>query len=201
MQGTGAPRGERRRSGLIRGQNGPVNIMERLRGGGATTNDPTAVARRRFVAWILDSLFMAIIILVIHRSGVAFLDEAGNLAINPSVIWTATLLMVLNQVGLTMATGFSLGKAVAGLRVVNRYDGGLPGFRGAAGRTLPWVVPIPFIPFIEAGLILASTGHRRIGDRIGATLVVDRGWAGQPFFVPGLDEVPGDEQIPGDDLV
>ena len=88
MQGTGAPRGERRRSGLIRGQNGPVNIMERLRGGGATTNDPTAVASRRFVAWILDSLFMAIIILVIHRSDVAFLDEAGNLTINPSVIWT-----------------------------------------------------------------------------------------------------------------
>ena len=86
--------------------------MERLRGGGATTNDPTAVASRRFVAWILDSLFMAIIILVIHRSGVAFLDEAGNLTINPSVIGTATLLMVLNQVGLTMATGFSLGKAV-----------------------------------------------------------------------------------------
>ena len=39
--------------------------MERLRGGGATTNDPTAVASRRFVAWILDCLFMAIIILVI----------------------------------------------------------------------------------------------------------------------------------------
>ena len=57
--------------------------MERLRGGGATTNDPTAVAGRRFVAWILDSLFMAIVILVIHRSGVAFLDEAGNLTINP----------------------------------------------------------------------------------------------------------------------
>ena len=55
--------------------------MERLRGGGATTNDPTAVASRRFVAWILDSLFMAIVILVIHRSGVAFLDEAALLGL------------------------------------------------------------------------------------------------------------------------
>ena len=175
--------------------------MERLRGGGATTNDPTAVAARRFVAWILDNLFLAIIVLVIHRSDAAFLDEAGNLTINPSVIWTATLLTVINQVGLTMATGFSLGKAVTGLRVVNRYDGGLPGFRGAAGRTLPWVIPIPFIPIIEAGLVLASRGHRRIGDRIGATLVVDRGWAGQPFFVPGLDDIPSGDQIPGDDLI
>ena len=201
MQGTGAPRDGRRRSGPIRSQNGTVNIIERLRGGGATTDDPTAVAGRRFVAWILDSLFMAIVVMLIHRGGVAFLDEAGNLTINPSVIYTATLLMVLNQVGLTMATGFSLGKAVTGLRVVNRYDGGLPGFRGAAGRTLPWVVPIPFIPMIEAGLVLASRGHRRIGDRIGATLVVDRGWAGQPFFVPGLEETSGNDQIPGDDLI
>lgn len=175
--------------------------MERLRGGGAATNDPTAVAARRFVAFILDNLFLAIIVLMIHRSDAAFLDEAGNLTINPSVIWTATLLTVINQVGLTMATGFSLGKAVTGLRVVNRYDGGLPGFRGAAGRTLPWVIPIPFIPIIEAGLVLASRGHRRIGDRIGATLVVDRGWAGQPFFVPGLDDIPSGDPIPGDDLI
>ena len=178
-----------------------MNIVDRLRGGGAATDDPTAVAGRRFVAWILDSLFMAIVILLVHRGGVAYLDNAGNLTIDPSVIWTATVLMVLNQVVLTMATGFSLGKAVTGLRVVNRYDGGLPGFRGAAGRTLPWVVPIPFIPIIEAGLILGSRGHRRIGDRIGATLVVDRGWSGQPFFVPGLEEIPADGQIPGDDLI
>lgn len=153
------------------------------------------------MAWILDSLFMAIVILLVHRGGVAYLDDAGNLTIDPSVIWTATVLMVLNHVVLTMATGFSLGKAVTGLRVVNRYDGGLPGFRGAAGRTLPWVVPIPFIPIIEAGLILGSRGHRRIGDRIGATLVVDRGSSGQPFFVPGLEEIPADGQIPGDDLI
>ena len=155
------------------------------------------------MAWILDSLFMAIVILLVHRGGGVHWDDAGNLTIDPYVIWwTATILIVLNQVVLTMATGFSLGKAVTGLRVVNRYDGGLPGFRGAACRTLVLpLVPIPFMPIIEAGLILGSKGHRRIGDRIGATLVVDRGWSGQPFFVPGLEEIPAGGQIPGDDLI
>jgi len=43
--------------------------------------------------------------------------------------------------------------------------------------------------------VLTSRGHRRIGDRIGGTLVVDRGWVGEPVFVPGLDQVPGDDLI------
>jgi hypothetical protein len=57
------------------------------------------------------------------------------------------------------------------------------------------VIPVPFIPLVEMGLVLTSRGHRRIGDRIGGTLVVDRGWVGEPVFVPGLDQVPGDDLI------
>ncbi|MBJ31883.1 MAG: hypothetical protein CL466_10800 [Acidimicrobiaceae bacterium] len=165
-------------------------------------NDPTAVVGRRMVAWLLDNLFTAILVLVIHRGDAAYTTDDGGLAINPDVIWTVTILMVLNQVALTMATGFSLGKAVTGLRVVRRTDGELPGFRGAAGRTLPWLVPIPFIPIVETGLMVASKGHRRIGDRLGGTLVVDRGWIGEPVQVPGLDPEPGDtsDGRPEDDL-
>ena len=189
------PFGEGRRSSGRSGQNGPVNIFDRLRGG-ASGPDPTAVSGRRLAAWLLDNLFMAIAILLVHRGDTVLTNEAGvPTSINPTIIWTATVLMVLNQVALTMVTGFSLGKAVTGLRVVNRRDGGLPGFRGAAGRTLPWVIPVPFIPLVEMGLVLTSRGHRRIGDRIGGTLVVDRGWIGEPVFVPGLDQVPGDDLI------
>ena len=87
-----------------------------------------------------------------------------------------------------MTTGFSAGKAVTGLRVVRRIDGGLPGFRGAAGRPLPWIVPVPFIPLIEAGMMVTSRGHRRIGDRLGGTVDVDRGWVGEPILIPSLDD-------------
>lgn len=145
--------------------------------------DPTSVIGRRIVAWLLDNLLMAIVVLLIHRGDLAFETESG-LSINPAVIWTVTVLMVLNHVALTMTTGFSLGKAVTGLRVVRQSDGGLPGFRGAAGRTLPWIIPLPFIPIVEAGLMLVSRGHRRIGDRLGRTVVVDRGWIGEEIVLP-----------------
>ena len=149
--------------------------------------DPTAVVGRRIIAWLLDNLFMAIVVLVVHRGDVAF-NTGDGLSINPSVIWTLTALMVLNHVALTMTTGFSAGKAVTGLRVVRRIDGGLPGFRGAAGRTLPWIVPVPFIPLVEAGMMVTSRGHRRIGDRLGGTVVVDRGWVGEPILIPSPDD-------------
>ena len=34
-------------------------------------NDPTAVVGRRMVAWLLDNLFTAILVLVIHRGDAA----------------------------------------------------------------------------------------------------------------------------------
>ena len=173
-----------------------MGISDRFRPPGGI--DPTAVVGRRIIAWLLDNLFMAIVVLLVHRGDVAFNTDDG-LSINPSVIWTITVLMVLNHVALTMSTGFSVGKAVTGLRVVRLIDGGLPGFRGAAGRTLPWIIPVPFIPMVEAGLMLASRGHRRFGDRLGGTVVVDRGWVGEPIPVPGLDPDPEPETGPDPD--
>lgn len=163
-----------------------MSISDRFRRN-VNGHDPTAVVGRRIIAWLLDSLFTAILVLLVHRGNAAFTTEAGGLAINPEVIWTITIITVINHVALTMKTGFSLGKAVTGLRVVRRIDGGRPGLRSAVGRTLPWLIPIPFVPIIEAGLLLGSRGHRRIGDRIGGTVVVDRGWQGEPIEVPGLN--------------
>ena len=139
-----------------------MGISDRFRSPGI---DPTAVIGRRIISWLLDNLFMAIVVLLVHRGDVAFNSDDG-LSINPSVIWTVTVLMVLNHVALTMSTGFSVGKAVTGLRVVRRIDGGLPGFRGAAGRTLPWIIPVPFIPVIEAGMMLANAPDASTRPRI-----------------------------------
>ena len=64
---------------------------------------------------------------------------------------------------------------------------------GSVGRTLPWMIPTvlgllaPVMVVVEIGLTLTSAGHRRLGDRIGGTLVVDRSQAGKVPVVPALD--------------
>ena len=47
--------------------------------------DPTAVVGRRIIAWLLDNLFMAIVVLVVHRGDVAC-NTGDGLSINPSDI-------------------------------------------------------------------------------------------------------------------
>ncbi|HCV36342.1 MAG TPA: hypothetical protein DF783_05395 [Acidimicrobiaceae bacterium] len=183
--------------------------------------DPTAVLGRRLIAWVLDNLIVATLFTIILLSGaenrqvpdgvsntdacsILFTSDEGcivigneawqvDVGLSAAHVLFPTLAFLANQILLTAATGFSLGKAVTGLRVVRRSDGGLPGLTGAAGRTLPWMVPTilgllaPVMVVIEIGLTVTSTGHRRLGDRIGGTLVVDRSRSGTVPLVPGLN--------------
>ncbi|MBT3245500.1 MAG: RDD family protein [Actinobacteria bacterium] len=183
--------------------------------------DPTAVLGRRLIAWVLDNLIIATLFTIILLSGaesrpvpadlaaadacsVLFASEEGCIVIGDEAwqidvglgathVLVPTLAFLANQVLLTSLTGFSLGKAVTGLRVVRRSNGGLPGMTGSVGRTLPWMIPTvlgllaPVMVVVEIGLTLTSAGHRRLGDRIGGTLVVDRSQAGKVPVVPALD--------------
>lgn len=200
-------------NGGIQGQTGSMDPIQQT--------DPTAVLGRRCVAWLLDNLIIAALFSVLLLSnatstaipdGVAadeacsFLfqttlgcvvigDEAWliDVGLGATHVWLPTLAFLANHVFLTAKTGFSLGKAVTGLRVVRRSDGGLPGFTGAAGRALPWLVPVvlgilaPIMLVVEISLVFSSPGHRRLGDRIGGTLVVGREYAGETPRVPRLD--------------
>ncbi|MDP6480460.1 MAG: RDD family protein [Acidimicrobiales bacterium] len=183
--------------------------------------DPTAVLGRRLVAWVLDNLFIATLFTIILLSGaesrpvpedlavadacsVLFASEEGCIVIGDEAwqvdvglgaphVLVPTLAFLANQILLTSVAGFSLGKAVTGLRVIRRSNGGLPGMTGSVGRTLPWMIPTvlgllaPVMVVVEMGLTLTSSGHRRLGDRIGGTLVVDRSHAGNVPVVPDLD--------------
>ena len=83
-------------------------------------------------------------------------------------------------------SGYSIGKAVMGLRVVKQSDGQLAGI-GANG--LRWLLGIiDFGPCLLPGLItgLTTKGHRRIGDMAASTLVVDKSQVGIAPVVPGL---------------
>ena len=197
-------------------------------GRGRTEGDPTAVVVRRIIATVVDGFIVAAVLVVLlltsmdsepvpagveageacrllygSTSGCMVVDGEAwrfNAGLFSPTVLVPMLLSIGNQVVLTGLTGFSVGKAVTGLRVVRRADGGLPGIKGALGRTLPLLVFFPplswIIPIVEFGMVLTTKGHRRMGDMIGRTLVVDRGDAGWPPEVPGLpNPTPDHERI------
>ena len=81
--------------------------------------------------------------------------------------------------------GVTPGKLAVGIIVVDEA-GQVPGVPKAILRNLMYVVDAApyFVPYL-VGLIvaLASKGHRRVGDMVARTYVVDRAWAGYPVPV------------------
>ncbi|MGW1542430.1 RDD family protein [Streptomyces sp. NPDC002309] len=94
----------------------------------------TPCGTRRLVAVFVDA---AIAILVGFAAGAAAgigaLNDIPHIYLSSPTVWGAAFgggiaLSLCNQVLLTWAAHASLGKAVAGLRVVRTSDGGRPGF-------------------------------------------------------------------------
>lgn len=81
--------------------------------------------------------------------------------------------------------GVTPGKALVGLEVVDER-GEPPGFRRALVRTALWAVDgAPWVlPLVGAATGLTTTGHRRVGDMVARTFVVDKRHTG-PVAVPG----------------
>lgn len=103
----------------------------------------------------------------------------------------ATLFFLIYLVGglaywavLPGVRGWTVGKAVAGIRVV-RADGTVPA--GVGPNLLRQVVGIvDYFPYFLPGLVgfitaLASPGHRRLGDMAAGTYVVSKEAAGRPL--------------------
>jgi uncharacterized RDD family membrane protein YckC len=80
--------------------------------------------------------------------------------------------------------GWTIGKALTGLRTVNR-NGDRPGILRALVRTVLLVIdliPSYLIPLVGGLFIFASDSNRRLGDLVGGTYVVDRAaWGEDPL--------------------
>jgi uncharacterized RDD family membrane protein YckC len=117
---------------------------------------------------------------------VYFSDGAGGATW--AVYWGATFGMFVILQGLT---GWSIGKLVTGIRVVQE-DGRPAGIVKALVRWLLWIVDafpyvLPLVGFIVG---LSTVGHRRVGDMVAKTFVVSSSAAGSPIVVPGLTASP-----------
>lgn len=172
-------------------------------------NDPTNVRGKRIGAVFIDAALLILPSLVIAFS---FLKERADLTsceqVSASfksclevgdrlyvatggrlIAWqlTAVLLGLLYYVVLQGKTGWTPGKRMVGIRVVDG-NGAICGMRRAFVRYLPFLVPalIPAVGFIfgalialaEFILILAHRRHQRMGDLFAKTYVVSQSAVG-----------------------
>ena len=185
------------------------------------TADPTAILGRRIIAWLIDFMIIGTILVVIALSTFTntsfgnslaaefqcdiINDTSSDLCINAGstvYVGDSDTIGMMALVGLGYAlivtmlmpgfTGWSPGKLVMGLRVVNNTTFELAGMGPNIGRGFFWCVDsFPwFVPFVGFVVGLASKGHRRVGDMVANTLVVDKSLVGHPMAVAGVNSVP-----------
>lgn len=184
--------------------------------------DPTAVVGRRVLAYVIDGVILAVLVIVLFASlasttsqGSAFnaeltcdvinnnsnsdffcitsgpdviLIEGGDMLL---IVGIAVLYGLVTHLLLPSITGFSPGKAMVGLRIVNQESFQKAGIGANIVRWLLWIVDGAPWCFPLAGLItgLSSNGHRRVGDMAAKTLVIDKKWVGMPMAVAGVNSV------------
>lgn len=89
-------------------------------------------------------------------------------------------------------TGVTPGKGIVGIRTVNAA-GEAPGVLRAFGRWILWIVdafPYCCAPLVGGITMLSSKNHRRVGDMVAGTFVVDKEFMGAGPVVGGGAYVP-----------
>ncbi|MEU9879304.1 RDD family protein [Streptomyces phaeochromogenes] len=141
------------------------------------TRDPAPTQARRITAATIDALTALVCGLAAGAAaGVKVVDGVVELRPQSAAVWGAALgttlgLSFVNHVLLTLATRASLGKLIAGLRVVRASDSGRPGLFRLIGRWLfgfYWTVV--FVP-----IHLATDSDVEQQDTVGLRIVRRKG--------------------------
>jgi uncharacterized RDD family membrane protein YckC len=113
-------------------------------------------------------------------------DQVGVLTIEQKDLQTVFLVTaaawILLYVGLQGFTGATIGKGAAGIRTVKK-TGDPPGILRALVRSI--LLPIdslpsaPFLPLVGTIFAVTTDGHKRLGDLVGGTYVVDKDAVGR----------------------
>ena len=162
---------------------------------------PTAVAAQRFAAFLIDTLLICAVIatfwllLVDKLPKDQVIGDAGfdigdkRYAFTEENSGKQTLWLLLSgatafglSVILPAITGSSPGRAVAGIRTVDK-EGRAPGFGKALVRWLLWIVDGLFFWLVGGILVLATQKNQRLGDMAAGTYTVKKELAGQPLPV------------------
>jgi uncharacterized RDD family membrane protein YckC len=145
---------------------------------GASAGRDTQVIGRRVVATVVDLLLLGIVAGLLSAPGTlinnlgdgdgnavgALLSFAGALA--AGVVFFGYFIILEGRSGQT------IGKRLAGVRVIRESDGLPPGIGPAALRTLLRIVDSIGSYFVAFVVVLISDKNQRLGDMVAKTLVV-----------------------------
>jgi uncharacterized RDD family membrane protein YckC len=172
----------------------------------STRDKPTAVLGRRYLAYLIDLLVhLAVVAVPFFLLGEKAADSADTspfvdaYRLNPfyavrvdDQVWLFTkndlitigavsaAFVILVTVIIQGRVGWTVGKALTGLRTVNR-DGGPAGILRALGRTILLVIdaiPSWVIPVVGPLIALFTSDNRRLGDLACGTYVVHKSAVG-----------------------
>ena len=155
--------------------------------------DPTRVITRRAVAIVIDALLITLlpvvtVLVVGHAATVHECPDPlpkghtcvawrgnGVTVENRSMLLFVGCFLLLYLVVFVLVqgrTGASPGKALLGVRVIDRH-GRTPGFARSTVRALAWVIDgISLLVPIALWTAWFTPGHRRVGDLLAGTFVV-----------------------------
>lgn len=137
----------------------------------------------RFVAQLVDWIILSIIYVIIGFGMFGTLTWQVTGPAAGSIVGVNLVIWFLYFVVLEGSAGATLGKRVAGIRVV-KEDGAKCGFGAAIIRNILRIIDgLPFIYIIGMILISRSDKKQRLGDSVAKTVVVS---AKQPLTIPTL---------------
>ena len=168
--------------------------------------DPTRVVGRRCIAYFVDLLLIVVILVALFvipgevrtthggcpqpvpSSHTCYQFRTTAYLVANSAIYafigTAVVLVVLLFVLPQALVGASPGKALMRIRVVGR-NGEPPGVARSLVRTVAWIVDgITLLVPIALWAVLFTPGHRRCGDFVAGTFVVERTARGHRVRIP-----------------
>ena len=134
------------------------------------------VTGRRVVGTIIDGLVFgaAYCLLALAFGDIRIEGEAANWDANLSTGWNIVygLLVVTYYVFLEGYLGQTVGKMVAGIKVISETTGQAPGIAAAAWRTILRIIDGLFTYAVAFVVTLASDKRQRLGDMAAHTLVI-----------------------------
>ena len=139
-------------------------------------------ANRRQLAYALDVVCLWILAALVGYVVGALILKSGRQLTEEESTSVGQIISVALTVAFTFKDGFagySLGKAICGVQVIDEDSGAPIGFGASFKRTLPLLVP--FLPIIVAFAL--CKGHRP-GDGWSHTKVIWKKYADLPIFLP-----------------